>query len=81
MENKEKKENDHFLSVEDHPTIDKKWKKSTIPWFLGFSFLCKSFVFLSQYIIIWAVFYLIGIANTDCTDEQILNNNYNVFKD
>ncbi len=70
---KKKKENGYFLSVEDQSTIDKKWKKSRIPW------LCEDFVF--YYNIICGVFYLVRNANTDCADEQILNNNYQVFKD
>ncbi len=77
---RKKKEDVIFLSVEDQSTIDKKWKKSRIPWFLCFSFLWKVFVFYCNSMI-WAVFYLVGNANTDCADERILNNNYHVFKD
>ncbi len=76
---KKNKKIGYFLSVEDQSTIDKKWKKSRIPWFLNSSFLCEGFVFYCN--IIWALFYLVGNANTDCADEQILNNNYRMFID
>ncbi len=65
----------YFLSVEeveDQSTID-KWKKSRIPLLFCFSFLYECFVFHCN--IIWAVFYLVGNANMDCVDRQILNNN------
>ncbi len=72
MENKKKERKIViFLSVEDDPTIDKKRKKSRIPWFLCFSILCEGFVFYRN-IIICPVFYLVRIANRGCVMNKFL---------
>ncbi len=68
-EQKKKKKDAYFLSVENQSTIDKKWKKSRITWLLCFSFLCEGFVFYCN--IIWAVFYLVENANMNCADKQM----------